>query len=58
MNELQIAKEVFLSIIKWFLIVIILNNLIWGGVFWYTVSSTSIDMEQDGHDNIQELTNG
>ena len=29
MNEWQIAKEVLLSVIKWFLIFTVINNLIW-----------------------------
>ena len=60
MNELQIAKEVFLSIIKWFLIVILLNNLIWGVVFFATIYNTSSDMTvgQDGTENYQEVKNG
>ena len=60
MNELQIAKEVFLSIIKWFLIVILVNNLIWGFVFYKTVSESSYDVDavQDGTNNKQEVLNG
>lgn len=29
MNEWQIAKEVLLSVIKWFLIFVVINNLTW-----------------------------
>lgn len=60
MNELEIAKEVFMSIIKWFLIVLLLNNLIWGGVFYKTVSDSSYDVEakQDGINNNQEVLSG
>lgn len=60
MNELQIAKEVFLSIIKWFLIVILVNNLIWGVVFYMTVNGSSYDVDvvQDGKNNNQEVMNG
>lgn len=60
MNELQIAKEVFMSIIKWFLIVLLLNNLIWGVVFYKTVSESSYDVDalQDGTNNNQEVLNG
>jgi len=60
MNELQIAKEVFLSIIKWFLIVMLLNNLIWGIAFFETVNSSSYDVDvlQDGKNNNQEVLNG
>lgn len=64
MNELQIAKEVFLSVIKWFLIVIVLVvlliNLIWGIVL-YTIlesSNANISQEQDGTNNYQEINNG
>lgn len=60
MNEFQIAKEVFLSIVKWFLVVLLLNNLIWGVVLYSFVSGTSTDINQsqDGTNNYQEMTNG
>lgn len=29
MNEWQITKEVFLSVVKYFLIFLVLNNLMW-----------------------------
>ena len=60
MNEFQIAKEVFLSIVKWFLVVLLLNNLIWGIVLYSFVSGTSADINQsqDGTNNYQEMTNG
>lgn len=49
--------EVFMSLVKWFLLFVLVNNLIWGFIFYKTVSSTSYDVEQDGHDNIQEVGN-
>ena len=60
MNELQIAKEVFMSLIKWFLIVLILNNLIFGGVVFKMLSGEDVGMKQiqDGTNNLQEMTNG
>ena len=60
MNELQIAKEVFLSIVKWFLIVLLANNLIWGLVLYSFVSDSSADISQsqNGTNNYQEMTNG
>ena len=60
MNEFQIAKEVFLSIVKWFLVVLLLNNLIWGIVLYSFVSDTSADIHQsqNGTNNYQEMTNG
>lgn len=60
MNELQIAKEVFLSIIKWFLIVLLINNLIWGVVIFKMLSGEDVGMTQiqDGTNNLQEMSNG
>jgi hypothetical protein len=60
MNELQIAKEVFMSIIKWFLIVLLLNNLIWGIVVFKMLSGEDVGMTQiqDGTNNLQEMSNG
>lgn len=55
--------EVFMSLIKLFFIVLIVNNLIWAGVFVVATSSeetvtTNNELNQSGHDNNQELTNG
>ena len=60
MNEFKIAKEVFMSLIKWFLGVLVLNNLIWAIVVYGIMGGGDIsaDMTQNGHDNIQEMTNG
>ena len=64
MKQPNIAVEVFLSLVKYFLLFVILNNLIWCGVFTYYVNksitdvSHSIEMTQDGQDNNQSITNG
>lgn len=60
MNEFQIAKEVFLSIVKWFLVVLLLNNLIWAILFFGISfgSDTSMSVAQDGRENYQEVNNG
>ena len=59
MNEWQIAKEVLLSIIKWFLLFIVINNLIW---LLIVLSASSVDVSsnvsQEGINNQQEVTNG
>ena len=60
----NIAVEVFLSLVKWFLVILIINNLIWAGVYSYTLSKASADttttteMWQDGTNNNQSMTNG
>lgn len=60
MSELQIAKEVFLSILKWVLIVILLNNLIWALLVFWMISGNeaSLSVSQDGRENYQEVKNG
>ena len=60
MNEWQIAKEVLLSIIKWFLLFVIVNNLIW---LLIVLSSSPSELkgniEQADSSNIkQEIKNG
>ena len=52
--------EVFMSLVKWFLLVLLANNLIWLGVLYSILgtSSTDISQEQDGTNNYQEMTNG
>lgn len=60
----NIAVEVFLSLVKWFLIFIVINNLIWAGIYSYTLHKassdtiTSAEMLQDGSNNTQSITNG
>lgn len=60
MSELQVAKEVFLSIFKWVLWFIIVNNLIWALLFLGIVSSSDVSNSQNilGENNKQEMTNG
>lgn len=60
MSELQVAKEVFLSIFKWVLLFIIVNNLIWALLFFGIVSSSDVSNSQNilGENNKQEMTNG
>jgi len=55
----NIAVEVFLSLVKWFLVILIINNLIWAGVYLY--GGTSIELGQDKIDaiyNNQSVNNG
>lgn len=60
----NIAVEVFLSLVKWFLVFVIINNLIWAGIYSYTLNTasndttTSAEMWQDGTNNNQSVTNG
>ena len=59
----NVAVETFLSLVKYFLIVLILNNLIWAGIHFgyyfnsFTGTESYIQQEQSGHDNIQGLDN-
>lgn len=60
------AIEVFLSLVKWFLIVLvatqIITNGIWAGVhygyFAKSFSGTHMEVQQDGTNNNQSITNG
>ena len=64
MKQPNIAIEVFLSLVKWFLLFVIANNLIWAGIYTYTLHKASSDtmttteMWQDGSNNKQSITNG
>jgi hypothetical protein len=61
-QEPNIAVETFLSLCKWFLIILIINNLIWAGIhfgyYFNSFSGTSVEMQQDGEHNNQSMTNG
>lgn len=60
----NIAVETFLSLVKYFLIIIVIINAIWAGIFIYILSKASVDttntteMWQDGTNNKQSITNG
>lgn len=58
----NVAVEVFLSLVKWFLIFIVINNLVWAGVhygyFSKSFSGTAMEVMQDGTNNNQSVTNG
>ena len=49
MNKPNAFVEVFLSLVKWFLIVLLVNNLIWAGVLYVVLSESSVtnDMSVD-----------
>lgn len=55
--------EVFISLVRWFLLFVLINNAIWAFVFICSTSSeekteTHNEMIQDGYGNKQEMTNG
>ena len=52
------SVETFLSLIKYFLIFIAVNNLIWAAALLVNGSSISTDADLSGENNIQEINNG
>jgi len=62
MKQPNVAVEVFLSLVKYFLLFVVINNIIWAGIFTYylnkSVSDSNIEMVQDGQQNNQSITNG
>ena len=60
MNKPNLTVEIFMSVIKWFLLFVVANNLIWLLVVHSLVggSGASISQTQDGESNYQELVNG
>lgn len=65
-NKPNIAVEVFLSLVKWFIVALVITNLItsliWAGVhygyFAKSFNGTSMEVMQDGTNNNQSVTNG
>ena len=59
MKKPNIAVEVFMSLVKWFLIILLLNNLIWGAIFYSAINGDGLQasQEQDGHNNYQAINN-
>ena len=60
MKQPNVTVEVFMSLVKWFLVFVLINNLIWGVVMYSFVGGTTTDINQtqDGTNNYQEMTNG
>lgn len=58
MKPFNESVETFLSLIKYFLIFIFLNNLIWAVLFINNTSSIDTDAYINGENNNQEVTNG
>lgn len=58
MKTPNIAVEVFLSLVKWFLIFIVINNLIWAGIYFYGNSVELSQNEISSTYNNQSVTNG
>lgn len=58
----NVAVETFLSLVKYFLIIIVIINVIWAGIFIHyvnkSVTDSNIEMTQDGQYNNQSMTNG
>ena len=55
--------EVFMSLVKWFLIVLLVNNLIWAGVLYVILNgyeySNTISLDDSFENEItQGVTNG
>ena len=52
--------EVFMSLVKWFLVIILINNLIWAGVLYVILHESEVtnSITQDGYQSFQEVTNG
>lgn len=58
MKPFNESVETFLSLIKYFLIFIFLNNLIWAVLFITHTSSIDTDAVIEGQHNTQEVNNG
>lgn len=59
MEKPNIAVEVFMSLVKWFLVILLLNNLIWGAIFYSAINGDSMQasQKQDGTNNYQAINN-
>lgn len=61
-NRPNVAVQTFLTLVKWFLLVLVANNLIWAAIhFGYidkSFSGTEIgEIYQTGQNNNQEIAN-
>lgn len=58
MEQFNAVKEIFLSLVKWFLVFVVVNNLLWVVVFGYYIGKTmefesaSVTQTQEGRDNL------
>lgn len=59
----NMAVETFLSLCKWFLLIIIAINVIWAAVFTVYIKQSfngttyDVTQEQSGYDNVQGVNN-
>ena len=51
----NLPAEVFLSVCKIFLIIVIANNLVWWAAVHNSGTHTRVEITQDGHGNTQEI---
>ena len=62
MKTPHLPTEMFFSMFKWFLVIFIITNLIWAGLFVHymnkSITSSTTEMWQDGANNNQSITNG
>lgn len=60
MKKPNMIYETIMSVIKYFLIFVFINNLAWVVVFYNLTSGSpaEITQSQDGTNNIQEMRNG
>lgn len=64
LHQIAIAKEVFLSLIKWFLLVLVINNLIWAAIHCNYIAksfdgtSTTIEASQENVEGNNTITQG
>ena len=68
MKEPNVAVEVFLSLIKWFIVALVVTNLItsliWAGVHYgyfaksFNGTTSLMEVMQDGNSNNQSVTHG
>lgn len=65
LHQIAIAKEVFFSLLKWFVIVLIANNILWAAVHYYYIRKsfeeapiTSISATQETVEGNNTITQG
>lgn len=58
LQQLSMAKEVFLSLIKWFVLFTLVNNLAWAVVHFYYVNKSFGDTPSTTIEATQETVEG
>lgn len=58
LHQIAIAKEVFFSLLKWFAIVLLINNGLWAAIHYYYIHKSFEEAPSATIEAVQETVEG